>query len=95
MYQQGSNDVLRLLSDPELEELLQLYALKSGIGSFQYLLIYTQLQWNKKLREKHIDEQDEKWISFRKKFYTHVNGDFRKYGTYVCLHQDLVSIFVF
>ncbi|XP_005183340.2 uncharacterized protein LOC101899689 [Musca domestica] len=95
MYQQGSNDVLRLLSDPELEDLLQLYALKSGIDSFQYLLIYTQLQWNKKLREKHIDEQDEKWISFRKKFYTHVNGDFRKYGTYVCLHQDLIQSVTF
>ncbi|XP_061389386.1 uncharacterized protein LOC133324561 [Musca vetustissima] len=95
MPQETNDDILRLLTDQELEELLQLYTEKCGIESFQYLLIYTQLQWNKKLHEKEIDAQNEKWISFRKNFYTHRKGDLRKNGTYVCLHQDLIQSVTF
>ncbi|XP_073832839.1 uncharacterized protein [Musca autumnalis] len=95
MSAENSDDILRLLTDQELEELLHLYAENCGIESFQYLLIYTQLQWNRKLHQRCIERQNEKWISFRKDFYTDGKGDFRKYGTYICLHQDLVQSVTF
>lgn len=84
-------DILRPLNDRELDELLELYKQKYESNGFQYFLLYTQLKWNRQLRELSIDDQDQKWMSFRKTFYTHQRGDFRKYGTYVCLHYDLVS----
>lgn len=84
-------EILRPLKEEEIEELKELYKLKYGPESFQYLLIYTQCNWNKSLQELKIGENDEEWISFRKVFFTHKNGDFREYGTYICLHQDIVS----
>lgn len=85
------SDILRPLTEEELQELLKLYVQKYGGDNFQYLLIYSQCKWNRKLNEMNINKNDKRWLSFRRDFYTHVKGDFRKYGTYVCLHQDLVS----
>ncbi|XP_013115621.1 uncharacterized protein LOC106093152 [Stomoxys calcitrans] len=88
-------EILRPLTEPELEELLQLYKQKYGIDSPQYLLIYNQCKWNEKLKELKISDQNKKWISFRREFYTHAKGDFRTYGTYICLHQDLIQSVTF
>lgn len=87
----GLVDILRPLNDEEFCELLEVYKEKYEANGFQYLLLLTQYQWNKQLKELNVNTEDNKWISFQKIFYTHSNGDFRKYGTYVCIHQDLVS----
>lgn len=81
-------DILRPLNDQELNELLELYKKKYESNGFQYLLLYTQHKWNRQLHDMNIEDQNQKWISFRKIFYTHRKGDFRTHGTYVCLHHD-------
>lgn len=88
------NDIMRPLNDEEFCELLEIYKEKYESNGFQYLLLFTQHQWNKQLQELNIDKEEHEWISFRKTFYTHRNGDFRKYGTYICLHNDLVGLFI-
>lgn len=92
------NDILRPLSEDEFQELLQLYRQKYGEQNFHYLLMYNQNKWNQQLKNLNCKEQtavSDEWLSFRKDFYTHRNGDFRKYGTYVSLHYDLVSMFTY
>ncbi|KAM7348878.1 uncharacterized protein ACRADG_008045 isoform 1-T2 [Cochliomyia hominivorax] len=89
------NDILRPLNDEEFKELLELYKNKYNSNGFQYLLLVTQYQWNRQLQELNIDENSYEWISFQKTFYTHRNGDFRKYGTFVCIHHDLIQSVAF
>ncbi|TMW48988.1 hypothetical protein DOY81_005932 [Sarcophaga bullata] len=89
------DDILRPLNDEEYSELLELYKQKYKSNGFQYLLLFTHYQWNKQLQDLNIDKDSKNWTSFRKVFYTHRNGDFRKYGTYVCLHQDLIQSVAF
>ncbi|XP_023306710.2 uncharacterized protein LOC111688430 [Lucilia cuprina] len=88
-------DILRPLNDEEFSELLELYKEKYNSNGFQYLLLYTQFQWNSQLAKLNIDKDNQEWISFRKTFYTHRKGDFRKYGTYICLHHDLIQSVAF
>ncbi|XP_075157342.1 uncharacterized protein LOC142230587 [Haematobia irritans] len=88
----GDSDILRPLTSHEVEELLQLYKQKYGVDNFQYLLIYNECRWKRKLSElKSEEEQSDKFISFKRTFYTHAKGDFRTHGTYVCLHQDIIQ----
>ncbi|XP_030378188.1 uncharacterized protein LOC115626841 [Scaptodrosophila lebanonensis] len=84
-------DILRQLSDAEVDELLQLYLKRYGPLHFHYLLIYNQRKWDQQLSRAGISLEDAAYISMRKRFYTHRNGDFRRYGTYVSLHHDLVQ----
>lgn len=88
-------EILRVVSDVELEELTELYRLKYGPNDFHYLGFCTQLKWNRQLKEMGKDKapenkENDKWLSFRKTFYTHREGDFRRYGTYVSVHFDMV-----
>ncbi|XP_039960968.1 uncharacterized protein LOC120775054 [Bactrocera tryoni] len=89
-----NDDILRPLAEDEFKELLQLYREKYGEQNFHYLLMYNQNKWNEQLKNLNCKvktgEADE-WLSFRKDFYTHRNGDFRKYGTYVSLHYDIMQ----
>lgn len=89
------SDILRPLSEDEFQELLQLYREKYGEQNTHYLLMYNQNKWNQQLKNLNCkvktSEADE-WLSFRKDFYTYRDGDFRKYGTYVSLHYDIVSM---
>ncbi|XP_036319445.1 uncharacterized protein LOC118733920 [Rhagoletis pomonella] len=87
-------DILRRLSEEELQELLQLYRDKYGEKNFHYILMYNQNKWNQQL--KNLDNKTESgdengWLPFRKAFYTYRNDDFRKYGTYVSLHYDMMQ----
>ncbi|EDV95192.1 GH17807 [Drosophila grimshawi] len=84
-------DILRPLSDSEVDELMQLYSDKYGVLNFHYLLLYNQRKWDHQLDAAGISRDDEAHISMRKRFYTHRTGDFRRYGTYVSLHQDIVQ----
>lgn len=84
-------DILRLLTDNEVDELMNLYGDKYGPLNFHYLLLYNQRKWDHQLDEAGISKDDKAHISLRKKFYTHRKGDFRRYGTYVSLHQDIVQ----
>lgn len=86
------DDILRPMDEEEYNELLELYRQKYKSNGFQYLLLFTHYQWNEQLQELNIDKESKSWISFRKVFYVHRNGNFRKYGTYICLHQDLVVL---
>lgn len=88
-----TSDILRPLNDEEFSELLELYRQKYESNGFQYLLLFTHCEWNKQLQKLNFDKENKNWTSFRKVFYTHRNGDFRKYGTYICLHQDLVILY--
>lgn len=84
-------DILRPLDDNEVEELMQLYVNKYGPLNFHYLLLYNQRKWDRQLEAAGISKDDTAYISLRKRFYTHRKGDFRKYGTYVSLHRDIVQ----
>ncbi|KAH8420312.1 hypothetical protein KR009_009026 [Drosophila setifemur] len=84
-------DILRPLSDKEVDELLDLYRNKFGEENFHYLLIYNQRKWDRQLDEAKIAREDPAYISLRKQFFTHRSGDFRKWGTYVSLHRDVVQ----
>ncbi|KAH8386889.1 hypothetical protein KR093_003310 [Drosophila rubida] len=84
-------DILRELSDHEVDELLQLYADKFGPLNFHYLLLYNQRKWDRQLNAAGIARDDSAYKSLRKRFYTHHRGDFRRYGTYVSLHEDIVQ----
>lgn len=84
-------DILRPLADSEVDELMQLYVDKYGPENFHYLLFYNQRKWDRQLAEAGIALDDEAHISLRKQFYTHREGDFRRFGTYVSLHRDIVQ----
>lgn len=84
-------DILRPLVDSEVDELMQLYVDKYGPENFHYLLFYNQRKWDRQLAEAGIALDDEAHISLRKQFYTHREGDFRRFGTYVSLHRDIVQ----
>ncbi|KAM8721462.1 hypothetical protein ACLKA7_007354 [Drosophila subpalustris] len=84
-------DILRALSDNEVDELMKLYGDKYGPLNFHYLLFYNQRKWDRQLEAAGISKDDNAYISLRKRFYTHRKGDFRKYGTYVSLHRDIVQ----
>lgn len=84
-------DILRPLADSEVDELMQLYVDKYGPENFHYLLFYNQRKWDLQLAEAGIASDDEAHISLRKQFYTHREGDFRRFGTYVSLHRDIVQ----
>ncbi|XP_016923752.1 uncharacterized protein [Drosophila suzukii] len=84
-------DILRPLSDGEVDELLDLYKLKYSVKNFHYLLLYNQRKWDRQLDEAKITRDDLNYISLRKQFFTHRRGDFRKWGTYVALHRDIVQ----
>ncbi|KAH8269824.1 hypothetical protein KR026_001439 [Drosophila bipectinata] len=85
------NDILRPLSDSEVDELLALYKTKFGVQNFHYLLFYNQRKWDRQLDDAKISRDDPDYISLRKQFFTHRRGDFRKWGTYVSLHRDIVQ----
>ncbi|XP_017119468.1 uncharacterized protein LOC108140918 [Drosophila elegans] len=85
------SDILRPLSDGEVDELLDLYRSKFGVRNFHYLLIYNQRKWDAQLDEAQISRDDPNFVSLRKQFYTHRRGDFRRWGTYVSLHRDIVQ----
>ncbi|BFG01962.1 uncharacterized protein DMAD_01595 [Drosophila madeirensis] len=84
-------DILRPLSDNEIDELLALYERKYGPQNFHYLLLYNQRKWDGQLAAAGIARDDPAYISLRKQFYTHRQGDFRRFGTYVSLHRDVVQ----
>ncbi|XP_030568033.1 uncharacterized protein LOC115767832 [Drosophila novamexicana] len=84
-------DILRPLSDDEVDELMQLYGEKYGPLNFHYLLLYNQRKWDRQLDAAGISRTDEANLSLRKRFYTHRTGGFRQYGTYVSLHRDVVQ----
>ncbi|KAH8397831.1 hypothetical protein KR222_003515 [Zaprionus bogoriensis] len=84
-------DILRPLSDGEVDELMQLYADRYGPHNFHFLLFYNQRKWDRQLAAAGIAGDDEAHRSLRKRFYTHRDGDFRRYGTYVSLHRDIVQ----
>ncbi|XP_017147422.1 uncharacterized protein LOC108159019 [Drosophila miranda] len=84
-------DILRPLSDNEVDELLGLYERKYGPQNFHYLLLYNQRKWDCQLAAAGIARNDPAYISLRKQFYTHRQGDFRRFGTYVSLHRDIVQ----
>ncbi|XP_034487695.1 uncharacterized protein LOC117791886 [Drosophila innubila] len=84
-------DILRELNDNEVDELMQLYDNKYGPLNFHYLLLYNQRKWDRQLEAAGISKDDKAYISMRKRFYTHRKGDFRKFGTYVSLHKDIVQ----
>lgn len=84
-------DILRPLADSEVDELMQLYVDKYGPENFHYLLFYNQRKWDRHLAEAGILPDDEAYISLRKQFYTHRQGGFRRHGTYVSLHRDIVQ----
>lgn len=84
-------DILRPLVDSEVDELMQLYVDKYGPENFHYLLFYNQRKWDRQLAEAGIALDDEAHISLRKQFYTHRESDFRRFGTYVSLHRDIVQ----
>ncbi|XP_037936850.1 uncharacterized protein LOC119670597 [Teleopsis dalmanni] len=88
-----TDDILRPLTFEEVDELFELYKNKYGKHNFHYLLMYNQCKWHRQLEEIGAGRapKDDKWVSFRKSFYTHRNCDFRKYGTYVSLHFDLMQ----
>lgn len=88
-------DILRPLADSEVDELMQLYVDKYGPENFHYLLFYNQRKWDRHLAEAGIAPDDEAHISLRKQFYTHRQGDFRRFGTYVSLHRDIVQSVAF
>ncbi|XP_060661539.1 uncharacterized protein LOC132795102 [Drosophila nasuta] len=85
------NDILRALSDHEVDELLQLYGNKFGPLNFHYLLLHNQRKWDRQLDAAGIDRADVAYKSLRKRFFTHRQSDFRRYGTYVSLHEDIVQ----
>ncbi|EDW78241.1 uncharacterized protein Dwil_GK16280 [Drosophila willistoni] len=91
MADKQDKDILRPLNDSEVDELLQLYLSKYGPLNFHYLLFYNQRKWDRQLEKAGISATDPSFISLRKTFYTHRNGDFRQYGTYVSLHRDVVQ----
>ncbi|KAH8276576.1 hypothetical protein KR044_003224 [Drosophila immigrans] len=91
MSSDKDNDILRPLSDHEVDELLQLYADKFGPLNFHYLLLYNQRKWDRQLDAAGIARADPAYKSLRKRFYTHRRGDFRRFGTYVSLHEDIVQ----
>ncbi|XP_017060561.1 uncharacterized protein LOC108100932 [Drosophila ficusphila] len=84
-------DILRPLSDGEVDELLDLYKAQFGVRNFHYLLLYNQRKWDRQLDEAGIPRDDPNYISLRKQFFTHRRGDFRQWGTYVSLHRDIVQ----
>ncbi|TDG43644.1 hypothetical protein AWZ03_009944 [Drosophila navojoa] len=84
-------DILRPLSDTEVDELMALYKAKYGELNFHYLLMYNQRKWDRQLAAAGVPLNDANYISLRKRFYTHRAGDFRQYGTYVSLHEDVVQ----
>ncbi|XP_039500845.1 uncharacterized protein LOC120457375 [Drosophila santomea] len=84
-------DILRPLSDSEVDELLDLYKAKFGVKNFHYLLLYNQRKWDRQLGEAQIPRDCPNYISLRKQFYTHQRGNFREWGTYVSLHRDIVQ----
>ncbi|XP_016956397.1 uncharacterized protein LOC108028890 [Drosophila biarmipes] len=86
-----AGDILRPLSDAEVDELLGLYQQKCGVRNFHYLLLYNQRKWDRQLDEAGIERGDPNYISLRKEFFTHRRGDFRQWGTYVSLHRDIVQ----
>ncbi|ALC49465.1 CG14615 [Drosophila busckii] len=85
------SDILRPLSDSEVDELMQLYLDKYGAQHFHYILLYNQRKWDRQLQAAGIAADDPAYISLRKRFYTHRAGDFRRFGTYVSLHRDIVQ----
>lgn len=91
MSSDKNGDILRPLSDSEVDELLDLYKVKFGIRNFHYLLLYNQRKWDRQLSEAQIPRNDLNHISLRKQFYTHRRGNFRTWGTYVSLHRDIVQ----
>lgn len=84
-------DILRPLSDSEVDELMALYRTKYGALNFHYLLMYNQRKWDRQLEVAGVSRSDQAYISLRKRFFTHRTGDFRQYGTYVSLHEDVVQ----
>ncbi|KAH8289259.1 hypothetical protein KR054_002427 [Drosophila jambulina] len=86
-----AGDILRPLSDSEVDQLLDLYKARFGVRNFHYLLMYNQRKWDRQLDEAQIQRSDPAYISLRKQFFTHRSGDFRQWGTYVSLHRDIVQ----